>query len=133
MVITEDVFCFILGMFCSWNLFLHGFTVSSYQRPFRWQNCGYSTVIDGILAGIFLIVHTTFLVSCFKGCWLLNFFLCSKYRTYNGTAIELVAADFTIKRLQQHGHEFRDQTNLLAKETLKSSAIFLFVFYLDSR
>ena len=35
--------------------------------------------------------------------------------TYNEAAIELVAAIF-IKRLQQHGHEFREENNLLVKE-----------------
>ena len=81
--------------------------MSSYQRPFHWQDCGYSTMSDGIFV--------------LKVC------------EHNETAIELVAADFMIRRLQQHGHEFRDQTNLLEKETLENSAMFLFVFYLDSR
>ena len=47
--------------------------------------------------------------------------------TKNEAAIKLVAAAF-IKRLQQHGHEFRDETKLLAKKTLWNSARFLLVF-----
>ena len=49
--------------------------------------------------------------------------------TYNEAAIELAAAVF-LKRLRQHGHEFRDETKLLAKETLKNSTRFLLVFIL---
>ena len=37
---------------------------------------------------------------------------------------------YFIKRLQKHGHEFRDETKLLAKETLYNSARFLLVVIL---
>ena len=76
-------------------------------------NEGYSTMSDGIFDGIFLIVHRTFLLSYFRGCWLLDFFCAQSIWTYNETAIELAAA-----RLQQHGHDFHDESKLLAKETL---------------
>ena len=46
----------------------------------------------------------------------MDFFVCAQSMwTYNEAAIELVVAVF-IKRLQQHGHEFREENNLLAKE-----------------
>ena len=80
MVITEEYFCiilklFVLGFFFTWiyNVLLR----LSFQRPLNQQrmNDGYSTMSDGILNGIFLIVHRNFLLSHFRGCWLLNFFL----------------------------------------------------------
>ena len=37
---------------------------------------------------------------------------------------------YFIKRLQKHGHEFRDETKLLAKETFYNSARFLLVVIL---
>ena len=48
---------------------------------------------------------------------------------YNEAAIELTAAVFFFffQRLQEHGHEFLDETKLLAKE---NSARFLLVFIL---
>ena len=77
---------------------------------------------DGIFDGIFPIVHSsqfTVLLSYFRGCWILDFSCAQSMWTYNEAAIELAAAVFG-KRLQEHqaGHEFRDQTKLLAKETL---------------
>ena len=47
----------------------------------------------------------------------MEFFCAQSMRTYNEAAIELAAAGF-FKRLQQHGHEFRGETELLAKENL---------------
>ena len=79
-------------------------------------NDGYSTMSDGILDGIFPMVHRTFLLSYFRGCWFLDFSCTQSMWTYNEAAIELAAAVF-FKRLQQHGLEFRDETKLLAKET----------------
>ena len=81
MVITEEFVCVSFEI-VSLGIFLRRFTVSSYQRPLYWQriNDGYFTMSDGMLNGIFLIVHRTFLLSCFRGCWLLEFFcVCSKY------------------------------------------------------
>ena len=102
------------------GILIRGFTVPSYQRPLYCQriNDSYSTMSDGILDRIFLIVHRTFLFSYFRGCCIaLGFFFCaSSMWTYNGAAIELAAAVF-IKRLPQNCHEFRE-TKLLAKETL---------------
>ena len=85
---------------------------------------------DGILNGIFLIVHRNFLLSHFRGCWLLNFFfacVCSKYVDMKRLSRRF-QADVFIKRLLQRGHEFWDETNLLAKEMLYNSARFLLVF-----
>ena len=112
------IFGVILKLFAR-GMFLRGFTVSSYQRPLQWQrvNNGYSTMSDGIFDWIFPIVHRTFLLSYFTGCWLLDFFCAQSMWVYNEAAIELAAAVF-FKRLQQRGHEFRDETKLLAKETL---------------
>ena len=76
-------------------------------------NDGYSTMSDGIFDGIFPIVHRTFLLSYFRGCWLLDFSCAQSTWTYNEAAIELAAAVF-LKRLQQRGHEFRDETKLLS-------------------
>ena len=88
----------------SLGIFLRRFTVSSYQRPLYWQriNDGYFTMRDGMLNGIFLIVHRTFPLSCFRGCWLLDFVcvcvcVCSKYvdmYIMNEAPIELAAAVF---------------------------------------
>ena len=64
----------------------------------------------------FLIVHRTFLLNCFEGCWLLELFFlpCAQSMwTNNEAAIELTAAVF-IKRLYRHDYEFRDETKLLA-------------------
>ena len=64
-------------------------------------NDGYSTMSDGIFDGIFPIVHRTFLLSYFRGCWLLDFSCAQSMWTYNEAAIELAAAVFC-KRLQEH-------------------------------
>ena len=64
-------------------------------------NDGYSTMSDGIFDGIFAIVHITFLLSYFRGCWLLDFSCAQSMWTYNEAAIELAAAVFC-KRLQEH-------------------------------
>ena len=64
-------------------------------------NDGYSTMSDGIFDAIFPIVHRTFLLSYFRGCWLLDFSCSQTMRTYNKAAIELVAGVFG-KRLQEH-------------------------------
>ena len=98
------------------------------QQPLCWQtlNDGFS----GILIEIFLIAAQTFLLSYFRGCRLLDFFFCAQSLwTYNEVAVELAAVVF-IKRSQQHGHEFRDESKLLAKETLKNLARFPLVFIL---
>ena len=60
-------------------------------------NDGYSTMSDGI----FPIVHRTFLLSYFRGCWLLDFSCAQSMWTYNEAAIELAAVVFG-KRLQEH-------------------------------
>ena len=52
-------------------------------------NDGYSTMSDGIFDGIFPIVHRTFLMSYFRGCWLLDFSCAQSMWTYNKAAIEL--------------------------------------------
>ena len=102
MVITEEFVCVIFEI-VSLGIFLRRFTVSSYQRALYWQriNDGYFTMSDGMLNGIFLIVHRTFLLSCFRGCWLLDFSCAQSMWTYNEAAIELAAAVFG-KRLQEH-------------------------------
>ena len=48
----------------------------------------------GIFDGIFSIVHRTFLLSYFRGCWLLDFFCAQSMWTYNEAAIELATAVF---------------------------------------
>ena len=48
----------------------------------------------------------------------MDFFCAQSMWTYNEAALELAAAVFFFKRLQQYGHEFRDETELLAKENL---------------
>ena len=48
----------------------------------------------------FPIVHRTFLLSYFRGCWLLDF-SCARMWTHNEAFIELAAAVFC-KRLQEH-------------------------------
>ena len=59
---------------------------------------------DGILDGIFLIVHSTFLLRYFVILEAAGSCECAQNMwTYNEAAIELAAAVF-IKRLQQHGH-----------------------------
>ena len=98
MVITEEFVCVIFEI-VSLGIFLRRFTVSSYQRVLYWQriNDGYFTMSDGMLNGIFLIVHRTFLLSCFRGCWLLDFFVCVLKvcgHVYNEAPIELAAAVF---------------------------------------
>ena len=73
---------------------------------------------DGIIDGIFLTIHRTFLLSYFRGCWLLDiFFRAQSMYTYIEAAIELAATVF-IKQLWQHGHKFCDKTKLPGKETL---------------
>ena len=52
------------------------------------------TMSDGIFDGIFAIVHRTFLLSYFRGCWLLDFSCAQSMWTYNEAAIELAAAVF---------------------------------------
>ena len=64
-------------------------------------NDGYSTMSDGNFDGIFAIVHRTFLLSYFRGCWLLDFSCAQSMWTCNEAAIELAAAVFC-KRLQEH-------------------------------
>ena len=98
MVITEEFVCVIFEI-VSLGIFLRRFTVSSYQRALYWQriNDGYFTMSDGMLNGIFLIVHRTFLLSCFRGCWLLDFFVCVLKvcgHVYNEAPVELAAAVF---------------------------------------
>ena len=73
---------------------------------------------DGIFDGIFPVVHRTFLLSCFRGCWRLDFFVLEVCGHIMKRLSSLQAAAVFFKRLQQHGHEFRDETKLLAKETL---------------
>ena len=59
---------------------------------------------DGILDGIFLIVHSTFLVRYFVILEAAGSCVCAQNMwTYNQAAIELAAAVFS-KRLQQHGY-----------------------------
>ena len=58
------------------------------------ENDGYSTMSDGIFDGIFPIVHRTFLLNYFRGCWLLDFFCTQSMWTYNEAAIELAAGFF---------------------------------------
>ena len=64
-------------------------------------NDGSSTMSDGIFDGIFPIVHRIFLLSYFRGCWLLDFSCAQSMLTYNEAAIELAEAVFG-KRLQEH-------------------------------
>ena len=64
-------------------------------------NDGYSTMSDGIFDAIFPIVHRTFLLSYFRGCWLLDFSCAQSMWTFNEAAIELAAVVFG-KRLQEH-------------------------------
>ena len=45
-------------------------------------------------AVIFPIVHRTFLLSYFRGCWLLDRFCAQSMWTYNEAAIQLAAAVF---------------------------------------
>ena len=76
-MITEEFVCVIFEI-VSLGIFLRRFTVSSYQRALYRQriNDGYFTMSDGMLNGIFLIVHRTFLLSCLEaaGSWI--FFVC---------------------------------------------------------
>ena len=67
----------------------------------KFRNDGYSKMSDGIFDGIFPKVHRTFLLSYFRGCWLLDFSCAQSMWTYNEAAIELAAAVFC-KRLQEH-------------------------------
>ena len=83
-VITEEFFLRYFLSCLPLEFFLRGFAVCSYQQPLYWQkiNDGRSTMSDGIFDEMFLIVHRTFLVSYFRGCWLLDcccFFFCSKH------------------------------------------------------
>ena len=87
---------------------LRGFAVCSYQRPLYWQKIkdGWSTMSDGIFDGMFLIVHRTFLVSYFRGCWLLDccFFFVLKACGHIIERLSSCAVAVFIKQLQQHGH-----------------------------
>ena len=87
---------------------LRGFAVCSYQRPLYWQKTkdGWSTMSDGIFDGMFLIVHRTFLVSYFRGCWLLDcvFFFVLKACGHIIERLSSCAVAVFIKQLQQHGH-----------------------------
>ena len=116
MMITKKFFALFLNLFAL-GIFLLGFTMSFHQQSLYWHrlNDSYSTLSVVILDRIFLIVHRTFLLSYFRG-WLLalGFFCAQSMWSYNEAIIELAAAIF-MKRLQQHGHEFRDETKLLAK------------------
>ena len=59
---------------------------------------------DGILDGIFLIVHSTFLLRYFVILEAADSCVCAQNMwTYNQAAIELAAAVFS-KGLQQHGY-----------------------------
>ena len=49
---------------------------------------------DGIFDRIFPILHRTFLLSYFRGCWLLNFFCAQSVWTYNEAAIKLAVVFF---------------------------------------
>ena len=135
MVITEEYFCIIFEIVGPWIFFTWIYNVLlrlSFQRPLNQQrmNHGYSTMSDGILNGIFLIVHRNFLLSHFRGCWLLNFFCVCAFKVcwHMKRLSRRFEVDVFIKRLQQRGHEFWDETNLLAKEMLYNSARFLLVF-----
>ena len=73
---------------------------------------------EEIFHGIFPIVHKTFLLSYFRGCWLSDFF-CTQ--TVLGQTMKRLSSwrrPFVFKRFQQHGHEFRDESELLEKENL---------------
>ena len=76
------------------EFFLREITVSSNQQPLYWQkiNDGHSTMSSGIFDVIFSIVHRTFLLSYFRGRWLLDFFCAHSTWTFNEAAIELAAA-----------------------------------------
>ena len=88
---------------CLWNVFtwIYCALLSASGRCNGRVNDGYSTMSDGIFDGIFPIVHRTFLLSYFRGCWLLDFSCTQSMWTYNEAAIELAAAVFC-KRLQEH-------------------------------
>ena len=60
-------------------------------------NDGYSTMSDGIFDGIFPILHRTFLLSYFRGCWLLDFSCTQSMWTYNEAAIELANIHCALK------------------------------------
>ena len=77
MVITEEYFCIIFEIVGPWIFFTWIYNVLlrlSFQRPLnqRRMNHGYSTMSDGILNGIFLIVHRNFLLSHLEaaGSWI---------------------------------------------------------------
>ena len=131
MQITEDFCGVIFEIVCRWNFFYVDLQCPQ-QQPLCWQtlNDGFSTMSDGshgILIEIFLIAAQNLSVELFQR--MPTFFCAQSVWTYNEVAIELAAAVF-IKRLQQHGHEFRDESKLLATETLQNLARFLLVFIL---
>ena len=88
---------------CLWNVFtwIYCVLLSASGRCNGRVNESYSTMSDGIFDGIFPIVHRTFLLSYFRGCWLLDFSCGQSMWRYNEVAIELAAAVFC-KRLQEH-------------------------------
>ena len=75
MLITVEFFGVTLKLFVR-GIFLLGFISGRCDGR---SNDGYSTMSDGIFDGIFPTAHRTFLLSYFRGCWLSEFFLCSKY------------------------------------------------------
>ena len=66
---------------------------------------------DGIFDGIFPIVHRTFLLSYFRGCWLLDFFCAQSMWTYNEAAIELAAASFFLNDYNSMAMSFLTKLN----------------------
>ena len=80
-------------------------------------NDGYCTMSDGIFDGNFPIVHRTFLLSYFRGCWLLYFSCAQSMWTYNEAAIELAAAVFG-KRSGAPNGNFRE--NICSEDHLRT-------------
>ena len=74
---------------------------------------------DGILDGIFHIVHRTFLLRYFVILEAAGSCVCAQNMwTYNEAAIELAAAVFSNEYSSMATDEFRDETKLLAKKML---------------
>ena len=72
MVFTEEYFCIGFEIVCPWNFFTWIYSVCWTGRE---VTTAVSTMSDdGTLRGIFPIVHRTFLLSYFRGYWLLGFF-----------------------------------------------------------
>ena len=70
---------------------------------------------DGIFGGIFPIVHRIFLLSYFRGCWLLDFSCAQSMWTYNEAAIELAAAVFIARNSGHFAPVINCQRNLISK------------------